>query len=131
MEKLKILVVDDEAGVLMVIKGLIQGHDLTMEMSPNEAAKLIQREKFDIFIIDYQLGNGMTGIDLLELIHEEYRENAYVSIFLTAVGTMYLFKEEKAQKLFDFHVEKPFETDDFLKIFNKAVIELGRRRSKG
>ena len=72
----------------------------------------------------------MTGMDLLELIQAEYRENAYVSIFLTGAGTMYLFKDEEAQGLFDFCVEKPFDIQVFKEVFEKAIIELGRRRSE-
>ena len=72
-----------------------------------------------------------TGIELLEEIQKEYRNKEYVSIFLTASGTICLFKEEMRANLYDFFVEKPFEIDDFKKIFDKAVLKLGRIRNKG
>ena len=63
--KLKILAVDDEEYVLNAIKPLCLDHDLEIETLPLKAIERINKEKFDIFIIDYQMPH-INGIELLE-----------------------------------------------------------------
>ena len=128
MERLKILAVDDEEGVLNVIKNICNGHDITLETSSLKAAEMIKNEKFDIFIIDYQMPN-IDGIELLEEIQEEYENTNYVSIFCTPYGTIHLFKEELYNGLFSYYIEKPFETDILKQIMKKSIIKLGIMRS--
>ena len=96
MEKLKILVVDDEKNVLNIIKELLQDdYNITTETSSLKAAELIEQEKFDIYIIDYQMfSSELNGIELLEVIRDEYSKKEYMAILCTAAGTTYLFKQE-------------------------------------
>lgn len=130
MKKIRILAVDDEIRVLNIIKNILRNNEITIETSSYKAAELIRQKEFDIFIVDYQMPE-YNGIELLEEIQKEYRNKEYVSIFLTASGTIYLFKEEIRANLFDFFLEKPFEIDDFRKVFDNAVLKLGRKRNKG
>jgi DNA-binding NtrC family response regulator len=130
MEEIKILAVDDEEGVLNVIKKLLRNYNVTYLRSSFEAAQLIEREKFDIYIIDYQMPT-INGIELLEQIQEKSPDKKYICIFCTAYGTIHLFKEEMIRGLFDFFIEKPFEVENFKKIFDKAIIKLGKMRNKG
>lgn len=130
MNNIKILAVDDEKGVLDVIKNLLRNYDVTLIRSSFEAAQLIEQEWFDLYIIDYQMP-GLNGIELLEQIQEKYeKDKKYVCIFCTAYGTIHLFKTELIQGLFDFFLEKPFEIANFKKIFNKAIIKLGTIKNK-
>lgn len=128
MEKLRILAVDDEIGVLKVIKKICHNYDIITETAALKAVDMIRKEKFDIFIIDYQLPY-LNGIELLEEIKEEYDNNEYVSIFCTAYGTIHLFKEEICKGLFSFFIEKPFEIDVFKEILRKAILHLERKRN--
>ena len=130
MEEIKILAVDDEEGALNVIKDLLRNYNVTLVRSSFEAAQLIEREKFDIYIIDYQMP-CLNGIELLEQIQEKSTDRKYIGIFCTAYGTIHLFKEEMIRGLFDFFIEKPFEVENFRKVFNKAIIKLGKMRNKG
>ena len=128
MDKLKILAVDDEEGVLKVIKEVFHHYDLTTETSSLKAADLIQKENFDIFIIDYQMSQ-LNGIELLEEIKEVYKNRKYVSIFCTAFGTIHLFKKELVQGLFHYFIEKPFVIDSLKQIMKKAIITLERMKT--
>jgi len=123
MNKLKILAVDDEEYVLNAIKPLCLDHDLETETLPFKAIERIKKEKFDIFVVDYQMPQ-LNGIELLEEIKEVYADRKYVSIFCTAYGTMYLFKEEQCGGLFDFFVEKPFESETLKNTLQKAIDRL-------
>lgn len=127
MEKFKILVVDDEMEVLSIIKNALCIHDITITISSFEAAKLIEKESFDIYIIDYQMP-CLNGVELLEEIKEEYEDKPHVCILLTACGTIFLFKQEFAEGLFDFFVEKPFEIDTLQAILSRAIAKLKSMR---
>ena len=128
MNELKILAVDDEEGVLNVIKSVLRNYNIITETSSLKAAELIEQEKFDIYIIDYQMA-GLTGIELLEQIKETNKNKEYISIFCTAYGTIHLFKEEMVQGLFTFFIEKPFEITNLKEVVNKAIIKLRNKRN--
>ena len=49
MNKIKILAVDDEPGVLKIIKENFKDYDLITETSSVNAREIIQNEHFDIF----------------------------------------------------------------------------------
>jgi DNA-binding NtrC family response regulator len=128
MEKIKILAVDDELGTLNVIKNICRHYDVITETSSLKAAERIRNEKFDIFIIDYQMPH-LDGIELLEEIQERYKDSHYVSIFCTPYGTIHLFKDEICNGLFSYFLEKPFEIDIFKEIMKKSIIKLGIMKS--
>ena len=120
MNKLKILAVDDEQDVLAVIKQCCHDYDVATETLPLKAVERINKENFDIIIVDYQMPK-INGIELLEEIKEVCADRKYVSIFCTAYGTIYLFEEERSRGLFDLFIEKPFVMDKFKKALQKAM----------
>ncbi|MBN2440373.1 MAG: response regulator [Spirochaetales bacterium] len=128
MDKIKILAVDDEPGVLNVIKNVCRNYEIITETSALRAVERIRNEKFDIFIIDYQMP-VIDGIELLEEIQEKNADSYYVSIFSTAYGTIHLFKDELCNGLFSYFIEKPFETDILREIMKKSIIKLGIMKS--
>ena len=120
MNKLKILAVDDEQNVLNIIKQFCLDYDVTTETLPFNAVERINKEKFDIIIVDYHMPK-INGIELLEEIKEVYADRKYVSILCTAYGIIHLFEEEKSRGLFDLFVEKPFQKDNFERVLHKAI----------
>ncbi|MBN2536583.1 MAG: response regulator [Spirochaetales bacterium] len=130
MERIKILMVDDEINVLTIVRSFLRHYYFITEISSLKAKETIEQEKFDIYIIDFQMSSDLDGITLLTLIQRLHKNKDYVSIFLTAHGTIYLFKQELTLGLFDFFLEKPFKIDDFKKVFDKAIDKLGKIRNK-
>ena len=128
MDKLKILAVDDEAGVLKIIKNQLSDQDIITEQSSLKALKIIESKKFDIFIIDYQMPH-VNGIELLEEIKRIYSGRHYVSILCTAYGTIHLFKSAFVQGLFRYYIEKPFNIDALENTVKRAIITLERIRT--
>ena len=128
MNRTRILAVDDEPGVLKIIENNLQQYNLTTETSALKAVEIIQKQQFDIFIIDYQMPQ-VNGIELLEEIKSVNLGRLYISIFCTAYGTIHLFKTELVEGLFDFYLEKPFEIDVIQETIQKALLSLQRIRS--
>jgi DNA-binding NtrC family response regulator len=123
MNKVKILAVDDEEKVLKRIKTALYDYDVATELSSVKAMERIQKEKYNIFIVDYQMPE-IDGIELLEEIKHKYRKKPYIGIFCTAYGTIHLFKEEMMEELFSFYLEKPYEDEDLHYVLDQAVIRL-------
>ena len=55
MNKIKILIIDNEEDVLRAIKNICQEYDVTTVTSSLKAVEIMKYEKFDIFIVDYQM----------------------------------------------------------------------------
>ena len=126
IKTVKILIVFDEKGISKVIKNILDDFDVTIVSSSLEAEKLIRQKTFNLFIVSFQMPE-LNGIELLELIKEEYKNEPHINIFSTAYGTIHLFSKEIGQRLFSFYLEAPFNLEDAKNIFNKAIIELKKR----
>ena len=99
-DKIRILAVAGQ-GVINAIKNICQEdhHNLTTEISPLKAEKILINETFDIILADYQM-SGMNGIDLLKRIRQIYKEDSYIPILLTAAGTMNKFRKEQRLSIY-------------------------------
>ncbi|KPA51910.1 histidine kinase [Photobacterium leiognathi subsp. mandapamensis] len=69
-----ILIVDDSAIIqqttkLILLKGKFEAQRIFTASNAQDAVKLCQRQMFDIIFIDFNLGLGSTGLQLLERLH--------------------------------------------------------------
>ena len=128
MDKIKILVIDDEQGVLKTISDICRYYDVTIETSSLKAAEVFKNKRFDIFIVAFLLPS-LNGIELLKKIREEYPDENYISIFCIDSGTIHLFKDELCDGLFSYFIEKPIDIYDFKEILKKSILKLGKIRS--
>ena len=126
---MKILAVDDEPGILRIMRSICHQHDITTETSPVKAAERIRKETYDVFIVDYQMPYK-NGLELLKDIKDVYENKDYVSIFCTSNESVYLYKDELISGLFDFFIEKPFEIDNFLETLDHAGKKLEYLRNE-
>ena len=96
-----ILIVDDEPLVRASLQRLLEHDDWQLEEAASGAAArtAIDRQTFDVAIIDYNLGD-MTGLNVLAILRE--RSAATVPILLTAYGTVDLAVEALKQGAYDF-----------------------------
>jgi UDP-3-O-[3-hydroxymyristoyl] N-acetylglucosamine deacetylase len=119
MEKAKILVVDDEEGVLKSIVGILQdeGYGTITARDGREALHLYQAESPDALLLDIWMPD-MDGIEVLKSLQEIDADSAVVVI--SGHGT--ISTAIKAVKLgaFDF-IEKPLSMDILLVILEKAL----------
>ncbi|MBE7203276.1 MAG: response regulator [Parafilimonas terrae] len=72
-EPLKILVVEDEALILMQIEMMLEetGHCLVgTAMTAQEAIALVHETRPELVLIDLRLGDGSSGLDVARAVHE-------------------------------------------------------------
>ena len=72
MSKIRVLVVDDETGVLRFVRiGLnLAGYDVTTTSSGAEALKMVEEEPYDVMLLDIFM-EPVSGIDVLERLGPE------------------------------------------------------------
>jgi two-component system response regulator GlrR len=122
-EAAKILIVDDEVGILLVLRELIEtaGHKVTTVTNEKEAIQAAQTETFDLSIVDLYLENA-NGIELMKDLLL-LQPNMPV-IILTGYGTIETAVESMKQGAYGF-LTKPFKPHDLLFQVEKAL-ENGR-----
>ena len=84
LEELNVLIVEDEAVIATDIKSLLRKHDCRIAgiaYSGSRAMDLLASVNPNFVILDIYLGNGPSGIDVAEVIHEKYK---IPYIFLTS-----------------------------------------------
>jgi UDP-3-O-[3-hydroxymyristoyl] N-acetylglucosamine deacetylase len=117
--KAKILVVDDEEGILKSLVGILQdeGYETVTARDGREALQIYQRESPDALLLDIWMPD-MDGIEVLKKLQEIDVDSAIVVI--SGHGT--ISTAIKAVKLgaFDF-IEKPLSMDILLVILEKAL----------
>mgnify|MGYP001022573263 CR=1 FL=1 len=72
MMKYKILVVDDNEDICFVLKSYFEETGYSVQVAENafEAFSLLEKEEYDMVILDYNLGYGPTGLDIFYKIKE-------------------------------------------------------------
>lgn len=124
----RILVIDDEVDMLMLLRMIIEDntdYDVETTNSPTEGIKLLKENDFDLVITDLK----MPGIDGIELFDEfrDLRPEVPV-IIITAYGSTETAEEALNKGIADF-ITKPFRKDSII-FTMKRVLELARVRKE-
>ena len=119
----KILVVDDDANILKVLKMRLEaeGYQVTTAAEANTAQQLASDNMFDFALVDLKL-NGVNGIQLMETLHQMNPEMPV--IILTAYGTIKSAVEAMRKGAYSY-LTKPFNYDELL-LQTKNCIEKTR-----
>ena len=119
MEKAKILVVDDEEGILKSIVGILQdeGYGTITARGGREALQLYQTEAPDALLLDIWMPD-MDGIEVLKRLQEFDADSAVVVI--SGHGTISTAIKAVRLGAFDF-IEKPLSMEILLVILEKAL----------
>ena len=107
-----ILVVDDERIITEMLHEAIQnaGYDCSVAGSGEEALKILKKKEIDVVITDIEMPNGLSGIDLLSRIKEEYSSDVIV---ITGYTDNFNFEQIMGKGASDF-LQKPFSIRDFM-----------------
>lgn len=110
--KARVLVVDDNAMNLKVVKNLMKLNGIVPDqvLSGMEAIEMIRRKNYDIVFLDHMMPK-MDGIETLEKIKEEHLKAEGMTIIALTANAVVGAKEIYLQAGFDDYLSKPIEVD--------------------
>jgi two-component system, NtrC family, response regulator GlrR len=115
----KILIVDDDANLLDVLKMRIEsaGYEVTAARNEEEAVRAAKTEPFNLSIVDLQLGDG-DGISLMKQLRLILPDMPV--IILTAFGTIESTVRAMKDGAYDY-LTKPFDARDLFAHIENAL----------
>lgn len=119
--KIRVMIVEDEMGLAITLADTIRkasknAYDVLICNTPQEALDHLAGTVFDLVISDLRLP-GMSGLELIEKIRQ--RTPGTHTILMTGYGSQEV--EEKAQKITDAYLTKPFDLPDILKLIQRTL----------
>ena len=118
----KILVVDDEEDIRLLVRTLLEGEGYEVEGADcgKTALEKMKKEKFDLVIIDFFMPE-MSGRQLMDEMQKNPEMKKLKTIFLT-VANFSITGEEELKKCgcLDY-IRKPIDNEDFLNRIKKAL----------
>ncbi|MEW6197643.1 MAG: ATP-binding protein [Planctomycetota bacterium] len=137
MDTLRVLVVDDEAGMRhAVLRALrpfrvhlpdVEGEvcfDVEQASSGEEALALLSIRQPDLMLLDHKMG-GMSGVEVLDELRRQERD--ILTIMITAFATLETAVRATKSGAFDF-LAKPFTPDELKDTVRKATGHLMMQR---
>ena len=122
----KILVIDDELDMLMLLRMIIEdntSYEVETTNNPSEAVKMLREGDFDLVISDLKMP-GMDGLEVFDELRE--MRSDIPMIIITAYGSPEVADEALKKGVADF-ITKPFRKDTIIFTMNR-VLELARLR---
>lgn len=120
-DKSKILVVDDEDALRTVLSGELtsEGYDVHTAGDGDEAIQNLQRENFDLILLDIKMPK-LNGFEVLKFVKEKYPKTKVV--MLTGFADLKNAIESKKLGAEDF-VSKPYDLVDLLTTIERVLSE--------
>jgi len=128
MDKIRALVVDDEASVCEAMKAIleIEGIDVIATTSSVGAVDIVRKNSFDLIVSDLKMP-VMDGFQFYEKVREI--DTGSVFIIITAFGTIPSAVDAIKKGVYDY-IPKPF-TPDEVRISIRRALEKKRKTSQG
>ena len=126
----RVLVVEDSQEVLRIIEHVLQPlYCVDMASSVEEALRLVKQARYDVVLLDINLGGGTTGLDVLGVLQGM---PSYAQVPMIAM-TAYALSGDRERFLeagFDYYLPKPFPKQVLLAMLKQALSSqpLGQRR---
>lgn len=119
MKEAKILVVDDELNMRLVLKAMLkkEGYEVITAADGQEALQVLKKERIAVVATDLRMPK-LDGMGLLDRIMQD--DPALPVIILTAHGTVANAVDALKKGAFDY-LTKPFEQEDLKTVILKAV----------
>ncbi len=122
----RVLVVDDEENIRLVLKTMLRKHDYKVEVAEQAEAALELLDAFDPdFVIADVRMPGMSGLELCSELRA--RSSAATAIVMSAYGSVELALEAMKAGAYDY-ISKPFKQDEVLLALRKAEERESLRR---
>ncbi len=107
----KVLVVDDEPGLLSIIGQFLEGNGVEFELADSvaQARKFLENAHFDVVISDLNMP-GESGFDLYHYISSHFPKSKFVLM----TGCIDAGLKQKAGRMGIEYIEKPFSMFDLM-----------------
>ena len=117
----RILVVDDVEVNLKVTAGLLKRTEMTVTtaISGREALEILERESFDVILLDHMMPE-MDGVEVLREIRKTDKETPIIVITANALSGV---KEEYLELGFTDYISKPIKPAELKKLLIKHMPE--------
>lgn len=127
--KYRVLVVDDEAAVLLTYRLILeqQGYEVVACSTSADAIAAIEKQLFDIVLCDYSLEEQHTGFEVISAARK--RDSETPAALLTGYATKDTADEASAQGIGVMF--KPIEIDEFLATTSNMVRRKNESNQKG
>lgn len=112
-DKIKILVAEDEESFLSVLTAVLEAtgrFEVHACESGNEAVQVLRGSHFDVIILDHMMP-GMTGLNVLQWLHEQKSETPV--IMLTGAGSENIAVEAMKLGAYDYLRKDQFDRTHF------------------
>jgi signal transduction histidine kinase len=125
--KANILVIDDEVGMREGCRRALTPHGFRVTTAEHGAEGLgkLNEQRFDLVLLDAMMP-GMSGLELLERIHEHDPDT--VCVMITGYATVDLAAQAMKKGAQDF-LPKPFTSDELLTAVHRGLEERHRRQT--
>ena len=112
MERSKILIVDDQAGIRMLLDEVLshEGYCTFQASNGKIALEIVRSDNPDLVLLDMKIP-GMDGLDILK--HIKALNSTIKVIMMTAYGELDIMKEA-IQLGAAMHFTKPFDIDELI-----------------
>jgi DNA-binding NtrC family response regulator len=119
METSRILVIDDEPVVCKSVKKILErkGHSVDMAHRGKDGLDLIDRNNYDILIVDLKMP-GVDGLEVLKLVRESHP--SIPVLMITGFASVENAVESMKLGAFDY-IQKPFSPDELVLTVEKAL----------
>ena len=123
MEKLRVLFVDDESGLVTAVVARLKLRNIVACGVTNslDALRKIEEQEFDVAILDVRMP-GIGGLDVLRRLREE-RPNMEV-ILLSGHGSVENVEEGERLGAFEY-LQKPVEIEELVDVIQRAATKKG------
>ncbi len=117
----RILIVEDDPHIQLLLRHLLRPwFDLDLAVNVDEALNIAMEHPFDLFLIDINLGEPRTGVDLLGLLRRMPAYDATPAVACTA----YAGEDSRQCFLasgFNVYVDKPFSRPILMGAIEQAL----------
>ncbi|WDL95176.1 response regulator [Alicyclobacillus sp. ALC3] len=116
----KVLVVDDQFGIRILLQEVLQreGYEVLQASNGTAALELVKNENPDLILLDMKIP-GMDGLEILRTIRKwEYDTKV---IMMTAYGELNLIREAMEMGALA-HFTKPFDIDELRQAVNAHML---------
>ena len=127
--KKKVLVVDDENDILLIIKSALheEGYDVTTANNGYDGLALAEDASPDLIILDIMMPE-MDGFEVLQQLKENEKTAQIPVVILTGMSSKDKIREA-LNKGIDYYIVKPFEYQDLVSKVKIAIDDAERSAS--